>query len=367
MSLSLFARNLLVGGALAVSIPTVVFGQTNSYVTNGVEYAVAGSLPGDQVHPGLSLKTTGGYIVWEDNLTDGDGLGISARRLDSTLSGWYSPFRVNAAGAEDQERPQVSLLNNGGAVFVWQGGRRSYQHIYARFLSANGTWVTPGSDVMVNSFTNGFQVNPAVTTLANGNVVMVWGSFNEFSANSMQDVYARLFTPAGQPVGGQFLVNPFTSYNQRTPAIAGLSDGRFVIAWVSEQQRFENSVDIYAQIFSASGAPAGNEILVNSATNVCANPSLVPNQTGGFIVAWSEKDLTSPATNSWDVCARAFASTGTASGESVRINQFQFGDQVRTATGHYRLGCLGRMDQHESGRLPRGGRWAVPRQRLDPL
>jgi hypothetical protein len=315
-------------GWLAMAAPAVVLGQTNSYITNGVEYAIVGALPGDQSHPSLGVNATGGYIVWEDNLTDGDGLGISARRLDSTLSGWYSPFRVNATGAGDQERPQVALLSSGGAVFVWQGGVRDSQRIYARFLSAGGTWLTLASDVLVNTFTNNFQVNPAVATLANGNVVVTWGSYNQFSANSMQDVYARLFTPSGQPIGGEFLVNSFISYNQRTPAVAGLSDGRFVIAWASEQERFENSVDLYARIFSAGGVAAGNEILVSSAsTNVCANPNLVPTQNGGFIVAWSEKDLTNPRTNSWDVSARAFNSAGAPSGASMRLNQFRFGDQ----------------------------------------
>ena len=47
MCLSLFARNALVCGCLAVAAPAVVFGQTN-YLPNGVEYAIAGSLPGDQ-------------------------------------------------------------------------------------------------------------------------------------------------------------------------------------------------------------------------------------------------------------------------------------------------------------------------------
>src|ERR1039458_10640000 len=112
MFLSLFARSVLVCGCLAVAAPAVVLGQTNNYLTNGIEYAIAGSLPGDQSHPSLGIKTTGGYIVWEDNLTDGDGLGISARRLDSTLSGSLSSFRVNVIGAGDQERPQVALLSN---------------------------------------------------------------------------------------------------------------------------------------------------------------------------------------------------------------------------------------------------------------
>jgi hypothetical protein len=327
MCLSLFARNALVCGCLAVAAPAVVFGQTNSYLTNGVEYAIAGSLPGDQTHPSLAINTRGGYLVWEDNRTDGDGLGISARQLDKTLSGTFSSFRVNWIGAGDQELPQVALLNNGGAVFVWQGGQRSYQHIYARFLSASGTWVTPASDVLVNTFTNNFQVNPAVAVLANGNVVVAWGSFNEFSGNSLQDVYAQVLSPTGQKVGGEFLVNQFTSYNQRTPAIAGLSGGRFVVAWISEQERFFNSVDIYARIFNADGSSSLNEIPVNTSTNVCANPSVVAAPNGGFMLGWSEKDLASITTNSWDVYARAFLNTGVAAGPVTRLNQYRLGDQ----------------------------------------
>src|SRR5664280_14722 len=150
MFLSRFARNTLVCGGLVVAAPAIM-GQTNSYITNGVEYSIAGSLPGDQSHPSLGIRATGGYIAWEDNLTDGDGLGVSAQRLDSSLSGSFSAFRVNAIGAGDQERPQVASLTNGGAAFVWQGGQRSYQHIYGRFLSASGTWVTPTNDVLVNT------------------------------------------------------------------------------------------------------------------------------------------------------------------------------------------------------------------------
>jgi hypothetical protein len=327
MFLSPFARTALVCGCLAVAAPAIVFGQTNNYLTNGIEYAIAGSLPGDQSHPSLGIKTAGGYIVWEDNLTDGDGLGISARKLDRNLSGSASSFKVNAIGAGDQERPQVTLLNNGGAAFVWQGGRRSYQHIYARFLSASGIWVTLTNDVLVNTFTNNFQVNPAIAALATGNVVVAWGSFNEFSGNSLQDVYAQVLSPAGQKLGGELLLNQFTSYNQRTPAVAGLSDGRFVIAWVSEQQRFDNSVDIYARIFNADGSSSGNEIPVNTSTNVCANPSVAASPNGGFMIAWSEKDLTSLKTNSWDVYARAFLNTGVAAGPVARLNQYLFGDQ----------------------------------------
>ena len=327
MPVSWIGRSALVCGLLALAAPGVVRGQTNTYQTNGIEYVIAGTLPGDQTHAALGIKSTGGYVVWDDNLTDGDGLGVSARRLDGSLSGSYSSFRVNATGAGDQELPQVGLLNDGGAVFVWQGGRRSWQHIYARFLSAAGTWLTPTNDVLVNTFTNNFQVNPAVAVLVNGSVAVTWGSFNQFSGNSMQDTYVQVLSSQGQKVGTEALVNQFTSYNQRTPAIAGLTDGRFVVAWISEQQRFDKSVDVYARIFNADGSSASNEIAVNTSTNVCANPSIAATPGGGFVIAWSERDLTSRRTNSWDISARAFLNTGTPAGAVVRVNQYLFGDQ----------------------------------------
>jgi hypothetical protein len=328
MCLSLFARKALVCGCLALAAPVVGLGQTNSYLPNGAQYAIAGSLLMDQVHPQLALNAAGGYLVWEDNITDGDGLGVSALKLDAGFSGQLSSFRVNFVGAGDQERPQVSLLNGGGAAFVWQGGPQGFQHIYARFLSAGGTWV--GHDVLVNTFTGNSQINPTVATLANGNVVVAWASFNQISGNSLQDVYAQLLSPAGQKVGGEFLVNAFTAYNQRTPVVAALSGGGFVVVWISEQERWTDaagppSVDVYGRLYNASGMATGGEFLVNTGTNICANPSVAAGSDGGFMVTWGEKDLVYQ-TNSWDVLARPFSSTGSG-GTTRRVNTFTFGDQ----------------------------------------
>ena len=337
MCLSLFARSALVCGCLAVAAPAVVFGQTN-YLPNGVEYAIAGSLPGDQAYPQLGLNVSGGYLVWEDNITDGDGLGISALRLDSSFSGTPGPLsssRVNAIGAGAQEHPQVSLLNGGGAVFVWQGGRQGFQHIYARFLSAGNLWLT--GDLQVNAFSNNCQVDPVVATLANGNVAVAWASFNQADSTSLQDVYAQVLSPTGQKLTGEFQVNQFISYNQRNPAIAALSDGRFVVAWVSEQQNSLDStgdttgvsgtasVDVYARIFNASGAPAGDELRVSTGTNFCSSPHIAPGAGGGFAVVWAEKSRVG-GPNGMDIWGRAFSSAGI--GNTARcINTTRFGDQ----------------------------------------
>ncbi|HTL55241.1 MAG TPA: hypothetical protein VL361_06150 [Candidatus Limnocylindrales bacterium] len=328
MSLSRFLQKA-VGCSLALLVPGVVWGRSD-FTPQAGEYPVAGSLAGDQVHPHLSVAPTGGYLVWEDNITDGYGLGISAVRLDSSFSSAFAPFRVNVSAAGEQERPQVAMLANGGAAFVWQGGQRSSQHIYARFLSGANTWVGT-NDLRVDSGAVQSQLNPVITSLAGGNVLVAWGSFNQAAADSLQDVYAQILSPTGSKVGGEFRINQFTSYNQRTPAVAGLSDGRFVVTWISEQQRADLAVNVYARVFNANGTPAGNEFLVDTTTNVCANPSVAAGPAGTFVITWGQKDL-SVKTNGWDVFARAYSAVGVGAPVQM-LNTFIFGDQFAPRIG----------------------------------
>lgn len=311
-----------------MAIPMIVSGQ-NSFVPSGNEYAITGKLPGDQVHPQVSISTNGGYVVWEDFWIDGKGLGVGAMRLENDLKGSGVPFRVNSVVNGDQESAQVSLLNGGGAAFAWLGGQRGRQHIYARFLSSSNNWVT--GDVQVNSATNRSQTTPTMTTLLNGNVAIVYVSQNQAAAHSMSDVYLQMFAPNGNKLGSEILVNQFTDNNQRNPAVASLADGKVAVAWVSEQQRWTDasngvpSVDIYARVFDASGAALGNEFLVNMSSNICTAPDICAAADGGMMLTWMEKDL-AVRNNGWDVYARRFSSAGVG-GDVSRLNTQLYGDQ----------------------------------------
>ena len=341
----LFARRVAICfcWGLFLVIPAAVFAQTNYYSANGTEYAVIGSLPGDQVFPDVAVTPNGGFVVWQDNATDGSGWGVSARRLDGTLSGTLSAFRVNVQGTNDQENPRVALLKNGGAVFVWQGGQESHQHIFARFLTPANTFLTT-TDVLVSTFTNNFQINPVVTTLNNSNVVLVWASFDQASSSSLQDVYGQILSPTGAKVGTNFLINQFINYNQRTPAVAALTNGGFVVTWVSEQERttFNSSgideingtspsqiglasVDVYARLYASNGVPKANEFIVNTDSNPCANPAVAAASDGSFMVTWDAHDMGNP-TNGLDIYARAFSSSGVG-GTAFRANSHLYGDQ----------------------------------------
>ncbi len=330
---------------LALLVPGVLLGQ-GSYDTNGGEYAITGLIPGDQLRPQLALTPSGGYLVWQDNLTDGAGLGISAQRLDSSFSPSFAPFRVNASAAGDQERPQAALLSDGRAAFVWQGGRQGFQHIYGRFLAMDGTYVG-NNDVQINTSTTTYQLNPAITVLANSNLVAIYSSVNQAASNSMQDVYGQVLSPSGQKLGAEFRVNQYTAFNQRTPSVAALTDGRFVVVWISEMQRSGDvdsfgfyspdsqayvyaatnraSVDVFARLFNADGSAAGAEFMVNNSWDICANPRVAAGTNDGFMVVWGQKSAAIPA-YSWDIYSRSF--TGVGIGGAIQpVNTYMVGDQ----------------------------------------
>ena len=328
-----------IGLCLGLGLLPIMAQGRSTYVTNGGEYPISGSIPGDQVHPHISINTNGGYLVWEDNFIDSRGFGIGALPLNSGLTKIGVPFRVNQVGKGDQERPQVALLKDGGAAFVWQGGRQGFQHIYIRFLNASNSWL--GGDIMVNTLASKFQINPVIASLANGNVVVIWSSFNQVRDGSMQDVYGQVFSQTGARVGSEFQINQTTPFNQRTPAVAALNSGGFVVSWVSEMQRSgpvdnadpnflygpdnQPSVDIYARIFGASGVPANDEFLVNTGRDTCSTPSVASTADGSFVIAWAQRDSAALA-NGWDVFARPFSASGSG-GAASKLNEFLQRDQ----------------------------------------
>jgi hypothetical protein len=344
MLLSLFLRKTVIAACLLLATPALLFGE-QSFVTIGAEYCITGPLPADQVQPALALGSSGGILVWQAAQGDGHGWGIQAQALDNAFKKVGNPFRVNQYGAREQELPQVALLKDGGAVFVWQGGMGGRYNIYARFLSKDNVWLT--GDVLVNTYTGNHKRHAVVAVLENKNVVVSWGSFNQAGAASMQDVYCRIFTPAGEKVGEEFRVNQVAAYNQRDPAIAPLSGGGFVVSWVSEQQTRgpavsvdplasyfptnRPSVDVYMRIFDPNGSAVIAETLVNKSYNVCATPSVAAGQDGGFMVAWAERDL-GVRTNGWDVFVRPFSAAGLG-GDVRQVNTYTYGDQFSPRVG----------------------------------
>lgn len=296
------------------------------------EYSLSGSLAGDQTRPALAFGSAGGYVVWQDPVTDGDGSGISAQRLNDNLSGSLAPFRVNQLAAGHQEFPQAAVLANGGAVFVWQGGALGFQKIYARFLKPDGTFAT--GDILVGVDTNQPSLQPAVAVLAGGDVVVTWGRME--GDGHLQGVRARRLSADGAMLGDEWQVNQTTLYNQSRPSVVALADGGFVITWVSESVRGVDpnvietivesyAVDVFARRFDAAGNPQGGEFKVNTQMLRCDNPAIAAAADGGFTIVWEQR--AAERTNSLDILARSYDAAGTPLAAPVTVNATTYGDQ----------------------------------------
>src|SRR2546429_6468983 len=102
MPSALRAWKTFVFGVLISGISAVVLAQ-NAYAPQGGEYPIAGSLPGDQVFPQISLGTNGGYLGWQGKVTDGGGPGNKAPRLKSHLSGPLWGFFAHRKTAREHQ------------------------------------------------------------------------------------------------------------------------------------------------------------------------------------------------------------------------------------------------------------------------
>ena len=76
-------------------------------------------------------------------------------------------------------------------------------------------------------------------------------------------VYGQIFDSAGNPVGGEFQVNTYTTMSQMESSVAALSGGGFAVTWESYEQD-GSGVGIYGQIFDIAGDPVGGEFQVST-------------------------------------------------------------------------------------------------------
>lgn len=324
-------------GCLAGSIQAAAV--ESSLIRQGGEYPLTPLLRGDQVHPRAALGQDGGYLVWQDNAADGDGSAISAVRLGPELAPFQSPFLVNRETAGDQARPDVALLEGGGAVFVWQHG----DTIRTRTVDAQGVFLQE-EDTLINTHRGTPKVNPVVASLPDGGYLVVWASFGQDDKDSqlaqgtyrpLQGVYAQRMGPNGERIGSEFRVHEQVEFNQRNPVVARLSTGNIAIVWVNEKVVIDFvegqlsdqivSIEIRGRLLDGLGQFVGEEFLVSGENAIAANPSISAGPSG-FIVAWCQLDKESRNIG-YEIFARTYSDSALPKGSATLVNSHQYGDQ----------------------------------------
>ena len=190
-----------------------------------------------------------------------------------------SEFQVNVVTVVSQYLPDVSADADGDFVVVWQRPAGGYR-ILARRFDPSGS--PQGGEIQAEPSMPDLQINPAVSSDADGNFVVVWTNAISVAAS---DVFGRRFNAAGVPQATTFQVNIYTTYAQRYPAVAVDADGDFVVAWSSNYQDGGGN-GVFARRFNSSGT-AGPEFQVNSFTLTSQhNPSVGLEDNGDFVIVW---------------------------------------------------------------------------------
>jgi hypothetical protein len=133
-------------------------------------------------------------VVWSSGICNAQLYNATWVRIDNE-------FQISTAyGVEVQYTPRVAALARGGFVVVWTGYSLGTTDIYCRRFDATGTAL--GLEFIVSTYTADNQLRPSVAPLANGGFVVTWHSTGQ--DGSANGIYGRIFsaTPVLQASSG---------------------------------------------------------------------------------------------------------------------------------------------------------------------
>ena len=185
-----------------------------------------------------------------------------------------------------------------------------------------------GEQVVNTEVTNN-QQEPAVAGLTDGGYVIVWQA-NAHPTDSGWGIYGQRYDADGNAVGGEFHVNTTTASNQQVPQVAGLDDGSFVVVWQDNSGADGNGLGVFGQRYAADGTALGGEFQINThAVSTQYEPDVAV-ENGGFVVTWSSfnQDL---GLSDYGVFAQRFNNDGSLNGAEFQINTTTASHQQNSA------------------------------------
>jgi hypothetical protein len=233
-------------------------------------------------------------------------------------------FRVNTYTTSTQALPDVASGDAGDFVVVWSGQDGSGLGVFGQRYAASGNPL--GGEFPVNTYTTDHEYFPTVASSAAGGFVVVWMSDNQ--DGSGRGIFGRRYSASGSPLGGEFRVNTYTAGSQDSPSVTADSSGDFVVVWQSYSQD-GSDVGVFAQRYADTGVPLGPEFRVNTfTTGLQFGPEVASDPSGNFVVLWISR--AQDGSND-GVFGQRFASSGVPLGPEFRVNTYTTGAQITSS------------------------------------
>ncbi len=251
----------------------------------GGEFQVKKSLYQSEDHPDVGMDNGGNFVVvWESN-DDGSASGIGGQQFSSTGARIGDEFEVNSTTGNIQRHPTIAMRGSGHFVVVWESLVQdgNSDAVVARLFGPAANPI--GEDFVVNTYTTDSQQRPDISITDSGDFVVVWDSRNQ--DGSSNGIFGQLFDGAATPIGAEFQANTYTTGGQFWPAVAITPWNEFVVSW--EAYHDGDSLGIFGQAFDSNGVRMGGEFLVNTATQFRQrSPAMAVGAGGDFIITFTD-------------------------------------------------------------------------------
>jgi len=205
-------------------------------------------------------------------------------------------IRINASASDDgHDAPQIIKSENGNVIFVWLKWGTNFTaptHLYARKTGEDGSGIWTG-DVKLFNRPGGQGLQSIAADNHNGVVVTCAYSASSGWAAQKDIIAQRIDTEGHIRWSSEGVDVCSATGNQLYPRIATNPDGDIFIAW--RDPRDDTAGDIYAQKIDSLGTIkwTNNGIAVCNNSNGQEYPVLIPDNDGGIIVAWVDKNTNS--------------------------------------------------------------------------
>jgi len=176
-----------------------------------------------------------------------------------------------------------------------------------------------GGERRVNTYTTNEQVYAAIAMDAAGDYVVVWES--RFQGGGISNnIYAQRYSASGAPQGSEFAVNANTMQGQFLPIVAMDADGDFVVVWSGGA-----GSGLTGKRFSAAGVPQGSVFPVNTSPGSLVDAEIAMDDVGNFVVVWEQENGLDG--NLSGIFAQRFNAAGVPQGTEFRVNTYTTSNQ----------------------------------------
>lgn len=215
---------------------------------------------GGAYYPHIAALTGGGYAVAWSNFSGGNYL-IETQAFDGSGSPLALMTSVAKQGTGDGLETgfthSIAALSGGGFVTVWGDGNGFGKVMGQVHLSDGGVAGNPfvvsahaGPDLSVGA------MNPAVTALSNDRFLVTW---EQTASTSGYDIHAQAFDAAGNAISDEAVINTVTDGYQILPEVTTLANGSVMITWNDQNNSWgPNGQNIVGQVVDVTAVPAAS-------------------------------------------------------------------------------------------------------------